>query len=531
MVTRGFWNVHRGGKWYQIHQKRGRISPPGDTSTYLTMKNFQDGITKPDKAIPIPFPFPLRQNLDYVYTLDLDSAYLTVSFWHLEEGDEDTGVSLSTRRLSLKSIDEASDLSIEALLQNGTNPLLDISAGQGSLHAEKEYKHWETEFGQPSSLNELQYRIFMDFVYQWRFFIDDHTAWQYPSSTLFRRLCYAFLRLAAWDCETSSKCEIAKLPLGAESFPGWDSPPTEVYWFHGSLVVLCEDLGTSSSISAAVSRAREFVGHLKGRGDDVNCILISLGDIAFVQVSADQIQCSTIFPLLTNFSATECSAGFRILTYFLTSPYIKEGESNLAAREVSSIALPAEVLGMALNAVAPYDIVSFAQASFMVENWYYSSLPQLPNIAIHHLDVSIPCCGRRDNSEGKEGVCCSDCYVWRHSECLDPSKRTPEECYICSKCRLSREQTGARPKLIPGAIGRVNRRGDRPDGCHVMIWKQEKVLQLRVSAPAVMRPELRLMDRDLTSTPPNQIDFVVLFGGLWSGLAFGLDDVGSEARM
>lgn len=87
---------------------------------------------------------------------------------------------------------------------------------------------------------------------------------------------------------------------------------------------------------------------------------------------------------------------------------------------------------------------------------------------------------------------------------------------------------GSRLKLIPGAVGRANRRGDRPNGCCVMIRKQEKVLQLRVSAPAVMRPELRLIDRDLTSTPPNQIDYVVLFNGSWSGLAFGLD-VDSEA--
>lgn len=188
----------------------------------------------------------------------------------------------------------------------------------------------------------------------------DRTIPQYPSSTLFRRLCNAFLRLAAWDFEISSQHEVVKLPLGAESFPGWDGPPTEVYWFHGYLVVLCEDLGTSSSISAAVSRAEEFVGHLEVRGKEVNCILISLTDIAFVQVLADNTQCSAVFPLLSNSSATECSAGFRILTYFLTSLCAKEGEGNLMGGEVSSIALPTEVLGMVLNDVAAYDIVSFA---------------------------------------------------------------------------------------------------------------------------------------------------------------------------
>jgi len=489
------------------------------------LKNIQEGIKDLDNAILIPFPFPLWQNLNYVYTIDSDSASLTVSFWHREEEDEDLCLILYMRRLGLGSICQASDLSIEALLQNGSNPLLDIHHERGMLQVEKEYEHWEIGIGQPSTLNELQYRIFMDFVYQWRFFIDDRTTWHGHSSTLFDKLCDAFLRLAAWDFEISSECEIAKLPLGAGSFPSWDSHPAEVFWFHGFLVILCEDLETSWSISVAISRVKEFVGHLESRA---NCILISLVDIAFVQISASKIQCSTIFPLLTNSSATKCSAGFRILTYFLTSPYVKERGNNLLAREVSSIALPTELLEMVLSAVSPYDIVAFAQASFMFENWYYSSLPQLPNMVIHYLDVSIPCCGRREKGERKEGVCCSACYVWRHSECLDLRERTPREYYICSECRISNEQASARPKLLPGAIGRANRRGKRPKGCRVMFGKHEKILQLRVSAPAVMRPELRLMDRDLTSTPPNQIDYVVLFGGMWSGLAFGLDDLASS---
>ena len=83
---------------------------------------------------------------------------------------------------------------------------------------------------------------------------------------------------------------------------------------------------------------------------------------------------------------------------------------------------------------------------------------------------------------------------------------------------------------MPGAIGRTNRRENRPDGCRVMVWKQEKVLQLRISAPAFMRPELRLKDHDLSSTQPNQTDYVVLFNRSWSGLAFGLDDVDSKAK-
>lgn len=511
------------GLWYQIHQKRGRIKSPGDTSTFLTLQHFQNGIKKSDKAMSIPFPLPPRQNLNYVYTLD--SAHLNISFWHREEEDEEMGLSLCTRRLSLESIHEASNLSIEALLQNGRNPLLEISMEQNSSPLEKEFENWEIKTQQPSSLNELQYRMFMDFVCQWRFSIDDHTVWQYPLSVLFRRMCNAFLRLAAWDFEISAKCEIAKLPLDAESFPQWDSPYTEIYWFHRFLVVLCKDLRTSPSISTAISRVKEFIGPLEDRGNGFNCILISLQDIAFIQWSSDKIQCSTVFPLLTNFSTTECSAGFRILTYFLTSSYLKGVKRSLAGRQISNLALPPEVLEIIFNAVSPYDIVSFAQASFMVENWYYSSLPQLPKMAICRFGVSIPCCGKRNNGERKEGVNCSDCFAWGHLECLNQKEHSVKERYICYKCRLRSKQAGTRLKLVPGGLSRANRERDRRDGCHVMMWKEEKLLQLRVSAAAFMRPELKLIDRSLSSTPPNQTDYIVLFGGLWSGLAFGLDHI------
>lgn len=129
------------GKWYQIRQQRERISSPGDNSTYLMIKDLQDGMIISEKAKMIPFPFPLQQNLNYVYTLNLDSAYLTVLFWYREEGDEEANLPLIMRRLSLDSINTSSDLSIEALIQNGRNPLLDISPEQSTLQAEKEYKN------------------------------------------------------------------------------------------------------------------------------------------------------------------------------------------------------------------------------------------------------------------------------------------------------------------------------------------------------------------------------------------------------
>lgn len=50
---------------------------------------------------------------------------------------------------------------------------------------------------QAKPLNEIQYRLFTDFVCQWRFYINDHTPWQYSSASL----AIGILRLAAWDLE------------------------------------------------------------------------------------------------------------------------------------------------------------------------------------------------------------------------------------------------------------------------------------------------------------------------------------------
>ncbi|KAH6711997.1 hypothetical protein BKA61DRAFT_657494 [Leptodontidium sp. MPI-SDFR-AT-0119] len=529
MVTRGFWNVRRGGQWYQIHEKRGRISSTGDASTYTNARRLQDNLTEADRAVPIPFPLPLQQNLNYIYTLDLDSAHLTVAFWHREEGDSAPGLALTMRRLGLDSIERPADLSIEALLNNGGNPLLETSH-EDMLPGEIEYDGLEIDIGQPSSLSELQHRMFVDFVYQWRVFLDDHTLWPDPSTPLFRRLCIAILRLAAWDLEVSSEGSITSLPLGAEDFPRWDSPASEVYWFHGYLVVLCQDLDATTSFSAAVLKGKEFLRNLDASRTAVNCILVSISEVAMILLSTDQIRCSAVFPLVSNSSATQCSPGFRILSYLLSASDIKWEGRNLSARENSSTNLPLEVYRMVLGAVEPFDVVSFAQASFVAQTWYYSSLPQFPNMTIHHLDVSIPCCGNR-HSECRDGVSCSNCYVWQHSECITSNKHTLKSGYICSRCRASEVNSDSPPRLMPGAIGRANLHVRRLEGCRVFINNHEKALNLRTTSPAVMRPELRFMDRDLTSTPPNQIDYVVIFNGVWSGLAYGLDNLRSETSV
>lgn len=498
----------------------------------MTLKEFHYGAVDMqtlDRATPIPFPFPLRHGFNYVYTLDLDEGHLTISFWHNEEDDESPDTMLCMRRRDLDDIWGQKDLEeMITLLHNGCNPLLELSAKDSSSQTGKtecqyKFENWEIKIDQPSSLNELQYRLFTDFVYQWRFFIDDCTIWATSSSTLFRRLSWAFLRIAAWDLEISIEEEKAKLPLGAEDFPAWGSPQGQIYWFHGRLVVLCQNLGRDG-IAEGVVRVKGFLG--KGEvTQEVDCIFISLEHIAFLKLSGERKRCSRISPFLTETSAKEYSPGFRVLTSLLTPSH-----NNRAAREKSHLKLPNELLDLVLDKVPAYDLISFAQASFMIEEWYYSpsSLPQLPGIKILHHEISIPCCGER---EGGAGVYCSTCYIWLHLGCMSSSEATTEP-YTCPSCLLLSLSIASSPEqkakhLEPGAISRQNRGSRRRKGAHVHRANptEEKILQLRTTSPAVQRPELRMMDRDLSSTPLNEIDYVVLFGGVWTGLAYGLDDL------
>lgn len=159
----------------------------------MILQEFRDGvdIKKMDKAIPVPFPLPLRNNLWYV---DLDSSHLTISFWFNEADENSSDIRLCMRRFDLDSIKEPSDLNRVALLQNGSNPLLQFYAKEtNSQSYDKsqhglEFEHWEMENDQPTMMNELQYRMFTDFTYQWKFFIDDRTIWPSSSSILFQGL-------------------------------------------------------------------------------------------------------------------------------------------------------------------------------------------------------------------------------------------------------------------------------------------------------------------------------------------------------
>ncbi|KAL1963466.1 hypothetical protein VTN77DRAFT_8367 [Rasamsonia byssochlamydoides] len=227
----------------------------------------------------------------------------------------------------------------------------------------------------------------------------------------------------------------------------------------------------------------------------------------------------------------QCSPGFRVLTHVLSSSCwrkMKRKNSFAATAVVASeswgISLPSEILDMILVESGPKDVLSFCQASCVVERWYYSSIyiPQLGDFQIRSFDVSIPCCGQRDMI-AVNSVCCSSCYTSRHARCvgLDNPPLPDDRQYLCPDCRESTKLPSL--TLDPGGVTNASRRKNRGPGCRVKVDGMPKLFQLRLSKPSHLRPERRLLG-SLVSVPPLLVDYTIRFSGEFSGLAYEVED-------
>lgn len=499
------------GKWFRHCHPQARTSSPGEEATLQKIKQIQEGHDKSCNWEEVPFPSPPHSSLDYVYTVDLDAASMTISTWTKTDG-----IIPSIFRVRLADVYEPSDLSLVSLLQKADRPLercLKLAYERPTESVDS--KKLQIDISTPTPLNELQFRCFTDFIFQWRFYIDDHTLWKYPS-TLLNTFVIAILRLAAWDLEITHERfdSQVELPVDFRSVPGWESPETQIFWFHRFLVIVCDTLDTKSSMTAAVLQAKDFFNDYSRKREKIRLILISLHYVAFVELSPEFMMSSEILPLVTNTSAEQCSPGFRALTHILTSSCWKE---SLVRRERWGIDIPPEIFDMMLKALTPRDILTFSQCSLAVEQWYYSSIPQLGDFRVQHFDSSVPCCGYLDKMES--AVCCSSCYVWKHTKCIGLVGIPTDRQYICRDCH---ENTHF-PSLVPGGINGTSRRKRREPGCRIRVAGHPKVLGLRLSLPTHLRLERRLLG-NLDSTPPLLINYAVRFGGAFSGLAYGLDE-------
>lgn len=395
----------------------------------------------------VPFPSPLHSDLHYVYTIDQDARTFTISFWKGLDGL----LAPSLVTMNLIRLYNRSSLPKNCLRWSRHVNRKYIKANDAPADS---FKTLEIDIGIPTPMNELQEQFFTDFVFFWRSYFDDPLAWKYDSP-VFRTLSIGFLRLAAWDFEVSL-CGSLDIRISYDSVPRWSYPDADVYWFHGYLIVLQNDIESEAMINGAVAKAESYINtNLRFRRHSVYLIVLSLRRIAFVEISQDTILVSRIFTLLSNHSATQCSPGFRALARVMTSNYWKK---HPVYKESSQINVPPEIVHMILHELNPRDTVAFSQASFAAKQCYYASESQFKNIGIQNYKSSIPCCGQRSGLE-THGICCSKCYAWQHLECVSLANDSSADQYVCTGC-----QEGACMVLDAAGIDRFSNQRIREGG-------------------------------------------------------------------
>ncbi|KAJ5739566.1 hypothetical protein N7533_012350 [Penicillium manginii] len=377
------WGVEGSGtytlmvwKWYRLSRAQGRMSPPADDSTVHTVIHLCNNL-KPENLQrwePVPFPSPMHSSLDWIYTVDIDAGTLTISSM-----SEWRGLLAPSPSLPLDLAEIYETYSIDGWTVRKPRYMFGEDIRESNEAQAKQFETFEMDLGIPSPMNELQGRFFTDLVFVWRFWIDDPSTWRY-NSPVFRVLCAAFLRLAAWDFEVSfdSRCSEVELPIDATSIPLWSYPDTDIYWFHGYLVVLQENLQSDAMINKAISKAKSYIGTLdtRPRHGKTRLICISLRQVVFVELSQEAALASKSLVLLSSSSATQCSPGFRALARVLTSNCWKPH----AYREKWPVNMPPEIIEMIFSKMEPGDAVAFSQAFSVAEQCYYASEFQFKNI-------------------------------------------------------------------------------------------------------------------------------------------------------
>ncbi|KAH8812413.1 hypothetical protein F5884DRAFT_750722 [Xylogone sp. PMI_703] len=237
MVSRGLWKLRINGKWYRQCHPRGRVSAPNDRVALRIVKKVAVSLYGFAEWEAVPSPSPLHSNLDYVYTIDEDNGYLIVSQWNT---DDNHTLRPTFVRIELAKLQTTTSLLSEIIHDVASEYFPERSfSGNNTLAKSSIVGQLNICFSPPTPLNELQQRLLMNFIFTWRFHIDDPVTWQYPSS-VFNTFAIAFLRLAAWDLEVSSDSQSGQteLPINFKSIPRWKVPERDVYWFHGFLVAL-----------------------------------------------------------------------------------------------------------------------------------------------------------------------------------------------------------------------------------------------------------------------------------------------------
>ncbi|KAK2734592.1 hypothetical protein FQN57_001639 [Myotisia sp. PD_48] len=480
MGTRGLWNLYFAGKWYRFHDVRSCIRSIREPGTVRQIRSILTSLDNLKGWEPVHFPSPLQSNLDYVYTIDVDTGTLTITHWEELDGR----LQPSFRQVQLSCLDEAHTPILDSLARV-THEISEPEDEEAAAISSVTLKELEIDPGPPTALNELQFLIYLDFCFVWRPFMDDSSTWRYPSVG-FNTIAIGLLRIAAWDLEVSSDTKIYYAANGKYQYKSFDLSG----YFQGSIL--------------------PKISHK----DAARLIILSFRHVAFVEILSGFVFCTRVLPLIVDTSTLQCSPGFRLLSYVLSSYCWKP---SITHREQLGVNLPAEILDLILGFCTPKAALALSQASFMFQEWYYSTIPQI-SLSLQSFKRSVLCCGK------KRGICknwvyCPCCYVCKHVKCVGLKSGPPADAQVvCSHCKEGKNCT----KLSPGGIYGVSRRYLENE-CNVSVIGSHKVLRLRRGMPTHLRPEMRLFG-DITHIPPRLINFTIRFNGAFTGLAYGLDD-------
>lgn len=198
------------------------VPPRGQSSsscTPTTLKTIRQILSRSDKFKwdSVPFPTPLHLHLDYVYTIDENAGHFTITQWK----SVDRALYPRVRRATLASIQETSLSAIGTLLDDVVGVSKRNDHSLTDLNNETDVQHllktFEVKPSVPERLNELQFQLFTDFVFTWRFYFDDISTWE-CSFSLFATLAIGILRIAAWDFEVRNT-DTEEIPILFSSIP------------------------------------------------------------------------------------------------------------------------------------------------------------------------------------------------------------------------------------------------------------------------------------------------------------------------
>ncbi|PWY96676.1 hypothetical protein BO94DRAFT_592595, partial [Aspergillus sclerotioniger CBS 115572] len=481
------------GKWYRSYQNT--LAQPGRPEVKENIRELIC-LTIYDGWECVPYPSPLDINLGSAYLVDKDLGLFTVDRWAVDV--DEGGDSTLFRRTTLTNLPTGDTFTPELALESFHGVFFPQNFDDDNGTQTLIYEHLTINMRKPTSLNELQLLFMNDFIAKWGQNWNEAPR-KKRVTPLYRSLSIVVLRIAAWDVEVQvPNYNLKGKEVTIVHHPTWPAPSSDVFWFHGFLIVLHEDI---NAIGVAIKKAQWYLPRNPHRSHVTHMILMVYYDIRLIEISSGPVKLTPVIPLIRNCAPDYPKPGSRVLTSILSSAAWKPLPKSRLPH------LPNEILDMILEHLSQRDIVSAAQAFSYLTESYYSPGRHSSNLRVRDFDRSIPCCGIWDQPD-TEGFFCSTCYKWYHRTCLGLSLQASSTKYVCYTCEHPKPGGIPMTGMVSIAYG-----FSRPS-CNITINGVNRSLQLFTSGRDVE-------DTSQVGGPIWQIRYTLSFGDAFSGLAYG----------